>query len=296
MINKINFAFFGSSRLSVIVLDELEHADYVPSCIVTTPDKPKGRKLILTETPVKTWAKKRNIPVLDPVKLDSTFIQSLNLQSKENEWDLFVVASYGKIIPKTVFDIPTHKTLNIHPSLLPKYRGASPLQSAILDDAKETGVTIMRIDEQMDHGPIIAQKSIHIIDWPVYEKFEEDIAREGARLLREIIPDWIARNIEEKVQIHEDATLTKKISKEDALINLSDDAYTNFRKIQAFHEWPIAYFLHKHHGKEIRVKITDASFANGKLTILKVIPEGGKEISFEDFERGYGKIVGTDSL
>ncbi|MEK9178061.1 MAG: methionyl-tRNA formyltransferase [Patescibacteria group bacterium] len=142
MNNKIKFVVFGSSRFSVIVLDELEKAGYIPDCVVTIPDKPKGRKLILTPSLVKDWAIQRKIQVYGPAKLDDEFTKSLS----EKKWDLFIVASYGKIIPSAIINMPKYKTLNIHPSLLPKYRGASPLQSAMLDDAKQTGVTIIRID------------------------------------------------------------------------------------------------------------------------------------------------------
>ncbi len=285
MNNKIKFVFFGSSRFSVIILDELENAGYIPACIITTSDKPRGRKLFLTPSPVKVWAKKRNIPVLDPIKLDTKFIESLN----KKQWDLFIVASYGKIIPDIIINIPKHKTLNVHPSLLPKYRGASPLQSTMLDDAKQTGISIMRIDNIMDHGPIVAQEKVNINEWPIYEEFEELLARKSGQLLVNIMVDWVSDRIVEKEQDHDEATFSRKISKKNGLINLEDDPYLNFRKIQAFHEWPQAYFMHKHNDRKIRVKITQALFENGKLNIGKVIPENGKEISFEDFKRGYGK-------
>lgn len=277
---KINFAFFGSSRFSVIVLDELEKAGFVPSLIITTPDKPRGRKMQVTPTPVKTWAQARNI----------TAIESLNEKEIIGETrgaEVFVVASFGKIIPSVIIDIPPRKTLNIHPSLLPKYRGASPLQSAMLDDARQTGISIMRIDEKMDHGPIVAQREIVMGKWPAYEDFESLMATNGAELLASILPDWVAGKIPEKEQDHSSATYTKKIKKEDGLIDLNDDQYLNFRKIQAYHEWPQAYFMIDHRGKKLRVKIASASFTDGKLIFEKVIPEDGKEISYRDFTSGY---------
>jgi methionyl-tRNA formyltransferase len=123
--NNTRFAFFGSSSFSVIILDELKKAGFIPAIIITTPDKPKGRKLILTPTPVKIWAKENNIVVFDPQKLNAEFTETLRFQNCE----LFIVASYGKIIPKAIVEMPKYKTLNVHPSLLPRYRGASPLQS-----------------------------------------------------------------------------------------------------------------------------------------------------------------------
>ena len=281
----ITIGFFGSSRFSVIVLDELERAGFIPACVVTTPDKPQGRKLILTPNPVKTWAIQRNIRVYDPEKLDTDFIGKIQAE----HCTVFIVASYGKIIPASIIELPSRKTLNIHPSLLPIYRGASPLQSAILNDTKHTGVTIMRIDEKMDHGPLVAQQEVVISEWSTYESFEDMMARTGAQLLAQILPEWVAGTIQEKEQDHTQATYTKKTIKTDGLIDLAGDVYLNFRKIQAYHEWPQAYFMQSHHGKDIRVKITSTSFKDGQLTIEKVIPEGGKEMSYKDFQSGYSR-------
>jgi len=317
----IDFTFFGSSRLSVIVLDELLKFDLKPSLVVTTPDKPQGRKLEIKPNIVKTWAIEHDVSVLSPLKLDKEFIESLKI----DDWPLFIVASYGKIIPNEIIELPKFKTLNIHPSLLPQYRGASPLPTAILEDTKKTGVTIMQLDREMDHGPIIAQKEIDLNDyfnkngfndWPTYEVFEEMMAKEGAKLLAEILPDWLAGKIIPNEQDHSKATYTKKITKEDGLIDFNnnimhelestgkiatENAYEIFRKIQAYHEWPVAYFFIERKdpatqtNKKIRIKITEAEFEKtekdsaGKLIIKKVIPEGKKEMSFESFKQGYLK-------
>lgn len=288
------FAFFGSSRFSLMVLDELEKLGLTPSLVVTTPDKPQGRKLVLTPTPVKEWAKARRITVLDPEKLDNDFVENLK---RADNIKVFVVASYGKIIPASVINIPPRSTLNIHPSLLPKYRGASPLQSAILDDTKDTGITIMNIDEKMDHGPIVSKEKVHIDEWTDYGEFQEFMARKGAQLLARTMQDWIENKITAKDQDHSLATYTKKITKLDGSLNLLGDPYLNFRKIHAYHEWPGAYFFINRHGQNLRIKITKASYkknsdnpaANpaGELIIEKVIPEGSKEMSYEDFRRGY---------
>jgi methionyl-tRNA formyltransferase len=273
----MNYAFFGSAQFSIYILDELEKAGMPPTLIVTTPDKPVGRGLALTPTAVKTWGLERGIAVLDPEKLDTDFTKQLKEVTEQKKCETFIVAAYGKIIPQFVLDIPAHKTLNVHPSLLPLYRGASPLQSAMLDDAKNTGVTIMRIDELMDHGPIVAQKKITVDEWPVYEIFEEMMAREGGKLLAETFPAWIKGTIAEKPQDHSAVTLTKKILKEDALINFAVDPYLSFRKIQAYHQWPTAYFF----AQDRRIKITQAKWEKkengGTLIIEKVIPEGKSE-------------------
>lgn len=281
------FTFFGSSRFSVIVLDTLAERGLLPNLIVTTPDKPQGRKMILTPNVVKTWAIEHAIPVQAPEKFNDEAIEHL----KDVSSNIFVVASYGKILPARVIDIPSHKTLNIHPSLLPQYRGASPLQAAILNDSKETGVTIMQIDEQMDHGPIVAQKHVSISEWPTYDEFESFMAREGAQLLADIVPNWIAGTRTAHEQDHASATFTKKITKEDGLLDLSADAYLNFRKIQAYNTWPVAYVMHTHNNKQIRVKIVHASYKNNTLTIERVVPEGSSEMSYTDFVRGYGALA-----
>jgi len=150
-----NFAFFGTSELSVKILDKLIENGYVPSLVVTAPDKPKGRKMILTPPPVKIFAQKHNLKIVQPERLA---VKPPNGDLTAKPFDLFIVASYGKIIPKSILDIPKLGTLNVHPSLLPKFRGPSPIQSFILNGEEKTGVTIMLMDEQVDHGQILAQK------------------------------------------------------------------------------------------------------------------------------------------
>ncbi|MEI6305170.1 MAG: methionyl-tRNA formyltransferase [Candidatus Taylorbacteria bacterium] len=297
-----NFAYFGSSSFSVYVLDELIGLGIKPTLVITTPDKPQGRKLVLQPNVVKSWAIKNDVDFLDAGKLDPEFISRLKMKCEESGIDLFVVASYGKIIPHGILSIPEKGTLNIHPSLLPRYRGASPLPTAMLEDTKETGITIMKLDDQMDHGPIVAQEPVVIVEWPIYEVFEENMARIGAKLLAKTLPRWISGEIKSVDQNHAAATYTKKIQKEDAFIDsdvlnldniTSEDQYTIYRKIQAYHEWPQAYFLVDKNGDKMRVKIVTASFVNGKLLILRVIPEGSKEMSFEDFKRGIKIILSS---
>ncbi|MEK7634996.1 MAG: methionyl-tRNA formyltransferase [Patescibacteria group bacterium] len=318
---KINWVFFGSSEFSVYVLDELKIHNILPSLIITTPDKPKGRKLVLTPTPVKIWAKENNIEVIEPASLKNN--PNLISQLKALSSELFLVASYGKIIPPEVFEIPKHKTLNIHPSLLPKYRGASPIQSQILEDAQEVGVSIMKIDEGMDTGAIVVQRKIEFFPsqahkctdifllensscsaqsasqgiselatsrtlWPLGRKeLEKHLAIEGARLFAHILPEWLIGAIDPIMQRETEATYCQKIKKEDGelkidLENLEKNAHENLLKIKAFEEWPTAYFFLNNK----RIIITDAMIEDNKLKILKVKPEGKNEMSFEDFLRG----------
>lgn len=281
--------FFGSSEFSVYVLDELLLHHIKPSLIITTPDKPQGRKLILTPNIVKIWAQNNNIPVLDPPTLKNNQELILNLQS--SIFNLFLVASYGKIIPREIFEIPKHKTLNIHPSLLPKYRGASPIQSQILNNEKEIGVSIMQIEEAMDAGPVLVQKPHPLIP-PLDQgregrkQLERELAVEGARLFAHILPEWLIGAIDPVMQNEKEVTYCKKIEKVDGEINLSDDPLKNLLKIKAFEEWPGTYFF----SNEKRTIIKEASIENGKLKIERVIPEGKKEMSYEDFLRGKRNI------
>ncbi|MFQ5661630.1 MAG: methionyl-tRNA formyltransferase [Candidatus Paceibacteria bacterium] len=287
--NKIKIAFFGTPESAVIALEELKKADLTASLVVTSPDKPKGRSLVLTAPPVKVWAEKNKVNFVQPEELDEAFIELL----KEGDFDLFVVASFGKILPKELLDIPKHGTLNIHPSLLPKLRGPSPIISAILQDESRTGVTIMLLNESIDSGPIVAQASIEPEPWPPRAgELEELLFTEGAKLLAEVIPDWTAGKIKPEAQDESEATFTTKIKKEDALIELDGDAYQNLLKIRAYDQWPVAYFLASRSdldGKRsdlMRIKITDAELEDDKLKIKKVIPEGKKEMDYEDFLRG----------
>lgn len=279
----ISFTFFGTSDFSIYVLEALKSSGLLPTHIVTTPDTPQGRKLIITPPKVKTWAIENNIPFIQPDSLKSPEILE---ELKKYDSDVFVVASYGKIIPQTILDIPRHKTLNVHPSLLPRLRGSSPIQTAILEEEK-TGVTIMRLDDKMDHGPIVLQKELSDPNWRKdYTSVEKTLGEMGGKMLTEILPDWINGKITEKEQDHSKATITKKIEKTDGLISLDDDAEKNLRKIKAFGVWPSAYFFTQHKGKEIRVIVTDAEIVEGKLEIKKVIPESRKEMSYRDFLKG----------
>jgi len=275
--------FFGTPEFAVAVLNELKKVGIIPTLIITAPDKPKGRKLVLNPPPVKVWAQQNGVEFLQPQKLDSAFAKKLQAKS----YKLFIIASYGKIIPKEILGLPKHGTLNVHPSLLPKFRGPSPVQSAILEDERETGVTIMLVDEEIDHGPTVAQKSVAVENWPPKANvLKKILAYEGGRLLAEIIPQWIKGKITPEEQDHNKATYTKIIKKEDGLIDLNDSPYENFKKIQAFDEWPGAYFFTKRNNKKIRVKITDAFFKDDVLTIQKVTPEGKGEMDYRDFLRG----------
>ena len=280
-----SFVFFGTDEFSVIILEELKKARLVPRLIVTAPDRPKGRGLAFTPPPVKIWAKKNNIKLLQPEKLDSVFVNQLSGVG----YQLFVITFYGKILPKEVLDIPLCGAINVHPSLLPLYRGPAPEQQQILDGVSKTGVTIILADEKMDHGPIVAQKEVEL-DSPYipYKELRKRLALEGGQLLAKTIPEWVVGNRRPQEQDHAKATYTRLLKKEDGLINLDDDPELNYRKFLAYNPWPGVYFFHN--GK--RVKVTDAELARSGLgskpdlefVVKKVIPEGKKEVAYKNFK------------
>jgi len=277
-------AFWGTPRFAVCILDELEKAGFVPELVITAPDRPAGRNLTITPPPVKLWAKERGIAVLQPEKLTEEVLRTLASQKR---FDLFIVAAYGLIIPEKFLSLPRHGVLNVHPSLLPKLRGPSPVQTAILTE-NETGVSIMLLDAEMDHGPVIAQKKV--VSWkgapekiPKASDLEQLLAHEGGRLLAECIPGWIAGTVTAREQDHARATYTKKIAKRDGLLDMHGDPEEAFRKIRSFDRWPRAHFFAEKNGKKMRVIVTDAAYAGNKLVITKVLPEGGKETDYAVF-------------
>ncbi len=281
----LKIAFFGTPIFAVRILKQLEKYDFLPILIVTMPDRPQNRKLALKMPAVKEWALEKNIDVLQPEKLNDEVIAEI----QNTEWDLFLVASYGNILPKKLLNIPRYGTLNVHPSLLPKYRGSSPIESQILADDRKTGISIMLMDEKLDHGPIVSQARLEIAeeDWPLSKPVLEDmLATEGGDFLAESILEWVAGDITPEPQDENEATYTKKIKKEDGEINLTGDPRQNFLKIQAFNGWPWTYFFITKNDKKIRIKITSATFQDGELVLNRIIPEGKREMDYSDFIRG----------
>lgn len=268
----LKFAFFGTPKVGVYVLESLEDAGMIPSLIVTAPDRPKGRGLALTPPPVKDWALMHDVPFVQPETLAGTDPDTDPLYN--SEWDFFVVAAYGKILHASLVNAPTHGTLNMHPSLLPKFRGPSPIESQILADERTVGVSIMKLDEKMDHGPVLAQASITLDEWPVRARdLEELLSREGGTLLAESIPSYLDGTLVPTEQDHRAATFTKKIKKEDGELGLTADGYQNYLKYCAYDEWPGTFFFEN--GK--RVKIVSADLNNGQFVPLRVVPEGKPE-------------------
>lgn len=292
---KLNFAFFGTSEFAVKILEKLIENNYVPSLVITTPDRLKGRKMILTPPPIKVFVQKHNLEIIQPEKLKPELFKKADLpgaREAQSPWqdnfsyDLFIVASYGKIIPKSVLDIPKFGALNVHPSLLPKFRGPSPIQTFILSGEEEIGATIMLMDEQVDHGAIISQQKYQGSAL-ILPEMEENLAELGGQMLVDAIPKWINGEIKAQEQDHSQATFTKKITKEDGLVDLEkDDPEMIYRKFLAFQSWPGIYYFTEKNGKKIRIIITDMEMSEtGGLKINKVKPEGKNEINFDIFSK-----------
>lgn len=270
---KTKIIFFGSGPYGDIALKRLIERGLVPDIVVTKPDAEKGRGHVLQENVVALTAKTSKIKALKPEKLDRGFVENI---AGENP-DLFLVVSYGKILSKEVLSIPSFGTINIHPSLLPKYRGTAPLESPFLENDSVTGVTLMMLDEEMDHGPILIQDEFEI--HPDMRKIDLGVIlfEHGADLLVDNLESILNGDIMPIEQDHTSATYTKKIIKTDGELDLGNDE-ESWNKYRAYFGYPGVYFFDSN---KKRFKVTNAEFVDGKFLIKKVIPEGGKEIEYK---------------
>lgn len=285
-VNKLKIAFFGGEPLSIPVLEELALKEIVPTLVVCNPDRPQGRELEVTPPPIKMWALQNSIATFQPESLKERETLS---ELTSQDWDLFVVVAYSQIMPKWLIELPKFGTVNLHPSLLPKLRGASPIRTGILEGLQDIGVTIMLMDEKLDHGPILDQQAVPL-SFPIKgRELDATLAKVGGRLLADVIPRWTAGEITPKEQNHENATFSKKITKEMGELKIDPfnlpsgkEAYETYLKICAFDGWPSTFFFYNNK----RIKITEAFLSDTgeqKLEIARVIPEGKKEMAFETF-------------
>lgn len=287
-----SYVFFGTGALAESVLASLVKAGHYPSLVVTKPDSYQGRHMQLMAPHIKTWAELKGIPVYQP--------ESLKELAKDSplfaeNYDLFIVASYGKIIPHDVLNAPKHGVLNVHPSMLPEYRGPSPLESVLLSGLMTTGVSIMKLDEAMDHGPILVQVPFVISPYANAGTLEVECGQRGGELLLSVIPHYLDGTLVPKEQDHARATVCKKITKDLGEIKLTDDIDEVRRKFRALNPWPTLYFFVEHDGRMMRVKVNELELVEDKESrlaqdyIISVTPEGKKHMDFESFKRGYLK-------
>ncbi len=226
----------GLARVSLEAL--LREADFQVVGVVTQPDRPKGRDLKLQPSPVKQTATAAGLPVLQPGKArEENFLSELHALQP----DLIAVAAYGQILPGKILDLPRHGCLNVHTSLLPKHRGAAPIQWAILKGDSETGVTIMKMDAGLDTGDILSQRSTPIQPADNSQTLHDRLAQLGAELLVQTIPDYVAGKIQPRPQPSDGVSHAPKLKKEDGRIDWTLPASTILNRVRAFTPWPGAF-------------------------------------------------------
>lgn len=302
----------GTAELSCASLEKLAGDKNVSViAVVTQPDKPKGRDLKLTPSPVKILAQKLNLPVLQPPKArDDKFIGEL----RELQADLMVVVAYGQILPQSILDLPRYGCLNVHTSLLPKYRGAAPIQWAIANGDAETGVTIMKMDAGLDTGPVLAMRRTLILPTDDSQTLHDRLALLGAGLLAETIPAYVVGKISPQPQPVEGSTYAAKIKKEDGRIDWNQPAAQIWNRLRAFTPWPgaFAFLQTATHPQLLKIWRAEAVEQNGPagivlsadktgivvgcgqcaLRILELQREGGKRLSVEQFLAGFSLKAG----
>ncbi len=266
----IKIIFFGTPSVSADILQTLYDATYEISAVITNPDAPVGRKHILTSSPVKILAEKLGLPILQPEKLSEIDWSKFDLDQS-----IGIIVAYGKIIPQSISDAFPKGMLNIHYSLLPKYRGASPVEQAILAGDEKTGVAIQKLVFKLDAGPIVSMEEVPINENVTTPELKTELTRVGSKLLIEILPKYLAGEITLVEQDESEATHCGKIEKADGEIKETDSDLEKWRKYRAYFGWPGVFYFDSE-GK--RTKITLATFENNKFIIKKIIPEGKKEI------------------
>ncbi len=301
--------FMGSPAFAVPILECLSH-NYCVIGVVTQPDRPAGRGKSLTPPPIKELALKLGIPIIQPTRLsEPAAMQQLEVWQP----DLIVVAAFGQILKPSVLNLPAFGCINVHASLLPRWRGAAPIPAAILHGDFETGITIMKMDEGVDTGPILRQKACPILSSDNSLTLSMRLSEIGAELLTETLPEYLAGKIHPQEQDHSQATYAPMLKKEEGELDFHQDVDYLWRKVRAFNPWPSAFtFLD---GKRLIIHeayplMTEHSYplgqtivlqkraaiatARGLLELIKVQPSGKKPISGIDLMNGYrewGQVI-----
>ncbi len=268
------FVFFGTPKVASETLATLIEHGFIPSLVVTSPDAPKGRGLALTPSETKLLAIANELPVITPNELDTMAIEEIAHLNCEYA----VCVAYGKILPEDLINAFPKGILNVHYSLLPKYRGATPLETALLNGDDVTGVTIQKMVKELDAGDIIAQESTRIGDTETARELRPRLIEMGANLLTVTIPEYLEGKITPVAQDPARATRARKLKKEDGLLDLEGDSRDNWNKYRAYADSIGTFFFDA--GK--RMKITKASFSNGKFIVERVIPEGKRESNYQN--------------
>lgn len=285
----MKIVFFGTPKETIPVLESLIK-NFDVAAVITAPDQKSGRKQLLTPPPVKVFAQKNNITVIQPENNNSLKSSLINLQS-----DLYVVAAYGKLIPNDVLELPKYGAINIHPSLLPKYRGPTPIQTALLNGDQTSGVSFIKMDEQLDHGPILQQIPFTLEKTDTFDWLMQSMFAQAAQILPQVVDEYISRKIKPKPQDDNEATYTKRITKQDGYIDLSELETLKpleienwrlkiARKIRAYYPWPTVWTKTKLNNRDVIIKF---------LPQQKIHVEGKKPVSVKDFLNGYPEMKET---
>jgi methionyl-tRNA formyltransferase len=291
--------FMGSPEFSLPSLRALANA-YTVVGVVTQPDRASGRGRGVKEPPVKRLARELGIPVMQPAKL-----RAPEAMDQLRAWapDLIVVAAFGQILKQAVLDLPLHGCINVHASLLPRWRGAAPINAAILHGDEETGVTIMKMDAGLDTGPMLARRSIRLTRDDTAGSVTAELSRLGADLLIETLPRWLADEIEPQAQDDSLATYAPMMKKEEGRLDFSRDAHELERRVRAFNPWPGAFMdfdggplkVHRAHvdagnasaGEKLIVQDQPAVGTGGGILVLdEVQPAGKKPMTGKSFLAG----------
>lgn len=311
---KLKTVFMGTSDFAEGILETLIENEYNIVAIFTKPDARVGRKQEVAENPIKNIALDKKIALFQPQKFDEETKSKL----KDLKPDLIVVAAYGKILPKDVLDIPGFGCVNVHPSLLPKFRGPSPIQNTLLSGEKETGTTIMLMDEKMDTGDILAQKKIAIDESDNTETLSKKLLSLSSELIIETLPLWIGRKIEPIKQDNSRATLCQLIEREDGKIVWEQDAQDIHNRFRALFPWPGIFTFWKNNDSLIRLKLLKIKLQkinpeihhktgevfeigdsiavqalNGIIMIEEIQMEGKSPVPIKEFINGYRNFVGS---
>jgi methionyl-tRNA formyltransferase len=269
----IRCVFMGSPEFALPTLEAITE-NFTVAGVVTQPDRPAGRGRALTPPPVKVLAEQLGLPVIQPAKL-----RDPDAMRRLLEWnpDVIVVAAFGQILRPEVLDLPPFGCINVHASLLPRWRGAAPIQAAILHGDAVTGVTIMKMDPGIDTGPILSQQSTPIHPTDTAGTLSERLARLGTELLVKTLPQYINGEIEPRPQEDSQATYAPMLKKSDGELDFSQPAEQLARMVRAFHPWPGAFFF----WKSQRLKVlrahaaADPGAAAGETMVYKGLPAIG---------------------
>lgn len=291
--------YAGTSEFGIPTLEKLKNLFEIV-LIITPPNRPSGRKQILTPSPIKVWAEKNLLPVSQPEK-----ITELKDQISDLAPDLMLVVAYGQIIPKQILDIPKFGSVNIHGSILPKYRGASPIQTAILNGDAETGITFIKMDEKMDHGLIVARTKTEILENEDFPALYKRLAKVAAEISEKFLPDYLEGKITLQSQDETRATFTKLFTKADGRIKWTEPAKNIHQMVLALNPEPGTWTLLDQ--KSVKILKTELLRDNkielaGKiyrindgmavkcsdfsLKITEIQPEGKKPMSGKDYING----------